>query len=202
MVLRLMLRAGAGGRKDAGSRPARGPASWIEIGGNPLIITVGKGGWVELRPAPYQHPNSGVPRMWDGPLEMTLLENPEVPLGPRPAPSEARSVAAKLSCAPGQGSHLASPRDTGIFRAKMRAGPVPPVSREGRATSPGSQRTGEGASYQFHVHPAVSSHWFWFFQSIYPIQTTFLLLLLSHLDNRNGPESTLPISICLLSLSP
>lgn len=112
--------------------------------------------------------------------------NPEVPLGSRPAPSEARSAAAKLPLRPGQGSHLASLETGGSLHSKMQAGPVPPVSQEGRATSPGSQGTGEGTPYQSHAHPAVSSaFWFWFFQSIYPIQTTFLLLLLSHRDNGN-----------------
>lgn len=124
--------------------------------------------------------------------------NPGVPLGSRPAPNEARSVAAKLSLRwPGFTPGLA--REQGIFRGKMRAGPVPPVSREGRATSPGSSVPG-GAPYQSHVHPAVSSA-FWFgFSKVY-IQSNYFPTVapISPGQQKSAPESTLPTP-CLLSL--
>lgn len=159
----------------------------------------------ELRPTPLP-----TPQFWDiqdagWPTGNDTSGHAEVPLGSRPAPSEACSVAAKLSLCPLPGFTPGLARDRGIFTKQdaSRASLICVMERWGHLSRTLGYR-GEGHFVNLTFSPAVSSVFcFLFFQSTYQIQTTFLLLFLSVLPGqwKSTPESISPTP-CLPSLFP
>ena len=129
--------------------------------------------------------------MRGGPLEMTLLETRRSHLDLVLPPVKLTQWQPNCPCAPCQGSHLASLETGGLYRARCEQGQSHLC--DGQAGPPLQDL--RASLYQPHAHPAVSSAFcFWFFQSMYQIQTSFLLLLLTVSPGqwKSIPESILP----------
>ena len=149
------------------------------------------------------------PQFWDiqdagWPTGNDTSGHVEVPLDSHPAPSEACSVAAKLSLCPLPGFTPGLARDRGMFTKQdaSRASLTCVTERRGHLSGTLGYR-GEGHFVNLMFSPAVSSvfYFFLFFQSIYQIQTTFLFLTVWPGQWKSTPESISPTP-CLPSLFP
>ena len=149
----------------------------------------------ELRPAPLPTPQFWGIQDAGWPTGNDTSGNTEVPLGSRPAPSELAQWQPNCPCAPCRGSTWPCWRQGHLYRARCEQGQSHLCDGQAGPPLQDLRVPGRASLYQPHAHPAVSSIFcFWFFQSMYQIQTSFLLLLLTVSPGqwKSTPESILP----------